>query len=114
MLKFDPTEASFAALASELAARCAQAIEEGRLDDIPNEPLGQVFASIVRVYACKADEGENGRPFGGNSGVTATDALIGCTAMLEAVGLEVFELGLWQTFTNLGKWRHHDQNVSAS
>jgi hypothetical protein len=93
----------FAALASEIAAACAEAIEHGRVDEIPDDSLGQVFGALVRLYAAKAQMGQAPRPFGRNSGVTVTDVAIGCTALLESVGLEVFELGAWQTMSGIGR-----------
>ena len=100
-------------LAMELSATIAEAIEANRLDDIPDEPLGQIFASVVRVYAAKAQEGEPPPPFARNVGVTATDVMIGCTAMLEAVNSLVFELGLWQSWTNIGKRKRHDVDTEV-
>jgi len=97
---------SFASLASELSARCLDAIEADRLHEIPNEHLGQAFASILRVFAAKAQVGETVRPFGRNSGVTATDVAIGCTAMLDSVNLALFELGAWQSMSNVGRVSH--------
>jgi hypothetical protein len=96
-------EPSFTSLTTELSARCLDAIEADRLGEIPNEELGQAFASIVRVFAAKAQLGEAVRPFGRNSGVTTTDVAIGCTAMLEAVNLALFELGAWQSMSNVGR-----------
>jgi hypothetical protein len=93
----------FADLASDLAAACAEAIEAQRLDDIPNDSLGQAFGAIVRLYAAKAQLGEAPRPYGRNAGVTVTDVAIGCTALLESAGLEVFELGAWQTMSGIGR-----------
>ena len=93
----------FGDLASELSARCLDAIEKDRLAEISNEQLGQAFASILRVFAAKAQNGEPVRPFGGNSGVTATDVAIGCTAMLESVNLALFELGAWQSMSSVDR-----------
>lgn len=93
----------FPELASDLAAACAQAIDSNRLDDIPNESLGQAFGAIVRLYAAKAQMGTAPRPYGRNSGVTVTDVVIGCTALLESAGLEVFELGAWQSMSGIGR-----------
>jgi hypothetical protein len=93
-------------LASEVAATFADAVDENRLADIPDDALGQIFASCVRVYAAKAQEGDAPPPFARNVGVTVTDVMIGCTAMLEAVNSLVFELGLWQSWTSLGKRKH--------
>jgi hypothetical protein len=99
----DEAAAGFAALASEVAARCADAIEQDRLDDIPDDSLGQVFASVVRLFAAKSQAGPAPRPFGRNSGVTPTDVVIGASAMLDAAGLAVFELGAWQAMSRVGR-----------
>ena len=93
----------FSDLASELSARCLEAIEQNRLEDIPADALGQAFASVLQLYAAKAQAGEGMLPFGRNSGVTATDVAIGCTAMLEAVNLALFELGAWQNMSSVGR-----------
>lgn len=103
MSQSDLVSHTIAELASEIAATFADAIDENRLDDIPDDSLGQLFASIVRAYAAKAQADGAPRPFARNSGVTATDVMIGCTAMLEGVGLQVFELGLWQAWSRIGK-----------
>jgi hypothetical protein len=94
---------SFEALASEISALCADAVEADRLGDIPDDSLGQVFASVVRLFAAKAQAGPAPRPFGRNSGVTPTDVVIGCSAMLDAAGLAVFELGAWQAMSQVGR-----------
>src|SRR5262249_32788352 len=83
----DDAAADFGALASEISARCADAIEENRLDDIPDDSLGQVFASVVRLFAAKAQAGPAPRPFGRNSGVTPTDVVIGASAIRGARGV---------------------------
>jgi len=102
MSQSDPSE-TFEALASEIAAACARAIEQDCVDSIPNESLGQVFGAVVRLYAAKAQAREAVRPFGRNSGVTVTDVAIACTALLDSVGLEVFELGAWQSMSGIGR-----------
>jgi hypothetical protein len=94
---------AFPDLASDLAAACAEAIEANRLDDIPNDSLGQAFGAIVRLYAAKCQLGPAPRPYGRNSGVTVTDVAIGCTALLESAGIEVFELGAWQSMSGIGR-----------
>jgi len=94
---------SFETLASEISALCADAIEHDRLDSIPDDSLGQVFASVVRLFAAKSQAGPAPRPFGRNSGVSPTDVVIGCSAMLDAVNLAVFELGAWQAMSRVGR-----------
>lgn len=99
-------------LASELAGLMAEAVDENRLADIPDEALGEVLAAGIRAYGAKAQEGEPPPPFARNMGVTVTDVMIGCTAMLEAVNSLVFELGLWQSWTSLGKRKRHTPSDS--
>ena len=103
MSQSEDRRSTISTLASDIAANFAEAIEENRLSDVPDDALGQLFASVVRVYAAKAQEGDPPRPFARNVGVTATDVMIGCSAMLDGVGLQVFELGLWQSWTNIGR-----------
>ena len=103
MSQSDGGTKSFAALASDIAAACAQAIEAETLDQIPDDSLGQVLGAAIRLYAAKAQQGNVPRPFGRNSGVTVTDVAIGCTALLEGVGLQVFELGAWQSMSGIGR-----------
>lgn len=95
------TQLSFSDLTAQLSARCQDAIDNDRLQNIPNEQIGQLLASIFRIYAAKAQSGETIIPFGRNDGVSATDVAIACTAMMDAVGLQLFELGAWQTMTNV-------------
>ncbi|MBN8965365.1 MAG: hypothetical protein J0H89_08295 [Rhizobiales bacterium] len=103
MSRSDDTHPQFASLASDLAAACAEAIEQDRLDSIPDDSMGQALGALVRLYAAKAQMGNAPRPFGRNSGVTVTDVAIGCTALLESVGLEVFELGAWHAMSGIGR-----------
>jgi hypothetical protein len=101
---------SFAELASELSALCAESIETDTIDAVPNDSLGQIFASVIRLYAAKAQAGPAPFPFARNSGVTPTDVAIGCTAMLDGVGLQVFELGMWQDMSGIGKLDYEQKN----
>lgn len=100
--------ARFAELASEVAALCAETFEADAVDGealatIPEDSLGQLLASVIRIYAAKAQSGDAPYPFARNSSVTPTDVMIGCTAMLDGLGLNVFELGMWQDMSGIGK-----------
>jgi hypothetical protein len=96
--------ADFATLASEIAARCAEAVEHDTLDAVPDDALGQAFASMVRVFAAKAQAGRTPRPFGRNSGIAPTDVMVACSAMLDSTGLNFFELGAWQAMSRVGRF----------
>jgi len=59
-----------------------------------------MLAKAVRLYAERVAEREDAFPaFPDGSNVTATDVMLTATAMLKAVNLQVFELGMWQAWT---------------
>lgn len=96
-------EQSFGALAAEIAGRMAEAVDDRALDRVPDEALGQIFGSLIRVFAAKAQDGRTPRPFARNSGIAITDVAICCTALMDSVGLSTFELGAWESMSGLGK-----------
>lgn len=62
------------------------------------EAMGRVLATVAREYTRAREHGSAGPVFGGEA-VTVTEVAVLVSAMLEAVELEVFELGMW---TSLG------------
>jgi hypothetical protein len=67
----------------------------------PNDAeIQAMLAKAVRLYAERATESETALPaFPANAPMTATEVMITVTAMLKAVNLQVFELGMWQTWS---------------
>jgi hypothetical protein len=110
----DDRKEKIAELASDIAAVFAETIEDDRLGDIPDGSLGQLFASVVRLYAAKAQIGNPPRPFARNSGITPQDVMIGCTAMLEGVNVPLFDLALWQSWSTVGRRVPEDAESGAS
>lgn len=102
-----------ATLVSEIDTLLDAALKEERLDDVPDDSLGQLFATVVRLYAAKIESGDLTRCFPSGSGVTATDALIGCTAILQAADISLFALNHWQSMTTIGKPPLDDDESSA-
>jgi hypothetical protein len=93
---------SIAELASELSARLTESVEAGRFDVLSDVAFGQALASMLRFYAEKSqDEGSSPPLSGGNSVITATDAMIACTAILKEADIEPFELTLWRTMSSV-------------
>jgi hypothetical protein len=93
----------FADLASRISAACAEAIEFDRVLEMPEDSLGQALSSLIRLYAAKAQLGKLPPAFGRNSGIAVTDVAIGCTAMMEAADLSLFDLGAWQSLAGVGR-----------
>lgn len=59
-----------------------------------------MLAKAVQLYAERAAEREGALPaFPSGAQVTATEVMVTVTAMLKAVNLQVFELGMWQAWT---------------
>jgi hypothetical protein len=90
--------AELTASAAALAAKFEQALAKS--ETAGDEELGRLFAAAVRLNAAKHESGAHVRPFGETGfGITATDVMIATTAMLHAVNVQLFELGMWQAWT---------------
>lgn len=60
----------------------------------------KLLAALIKVYALRTEAGERELPLElGQSGTNATDMMITASALLRAGDLEVFELGMWQSYT---------------
>ena len=96
-------------LINQVDSLMGQALKEERFDDVPDDSLGQLFASVLRLYAAKIESGDLMRCFPSGSGVTATDALASCTAILQAADISIFSLNHWQSMTTIGKHLPDDE-----
>lgn len=59
--------------------------------------LQSLLAEVTRAYAARRQAGEALDPFG-ETAPTATEVAVTVSAMLERVGIEPFELGLWRSW----------------
>jgi hypothetical protein len=90
--------------ASEFAERTralGSAVEEllagAGTNDVDEATAQALLQAAVRLYAAKVDR--NGRfPAVAEGTLSATDAMVTTTALLRSVNVQVFELGLWQTW----------------
>jgi len=69
---------------------------ELQLSDID---IQDMLAKSVRLYAERAAERDGALPAFASDAVTATEVMVTVTAMLKAVNLQVFELGMWQAWS---------------
>lgn len=69
----------------------------------PSDPsdgdIQQMLAKAVRLYAERAAKRDGILPAFASDAVTATEVMVTVTAMLKAVNLQVFELGMWQAWS---------------
>ena len=61
--------------------------------------IQDMLAKSVRLYAQRAAERDGGLHAFAPDAATATEVMVTVTAMLKAVNLQVFELGMWQAWS---------------
>jgi hypothetical protein len=71
-------------------------IDMTRLSDAEVQDM---LARAVRLYAERVEEQGGLAAFPAGAAVTATEVMVTVTAMLKAVNLQVFELGMWQAWS---------------
>jgi hypothetical protein len=71
-------------------------------ETVDGEAARRLFAAMIKVYSLRTEAGERDLPVNmGDSGTNATDLMITASAILRSGDLEVFELGMWQSYTQL-------------
>lgn len=83
----------------KLAKEIEKAIENGDLDFVQPHAVQALMMSLCKFYAAN-DEADNVYPIlPGRLAVSGTDAMVVCGALLRAVDLQVFELGMFQSWS---------------
>jgi len=85
---------------SAAVASLTGAIAADRLDQLSPDLVQKLMAAAIRTYSAKVQAGEQFLPFHPHAGrVSPTDIMITASALLKAGDLQVFELGMWQSYT---------------
>ena len=78
----------------------SQAETIARANERPSDAeIQNMLANAVRLYAERAAERNGALPAFPPEATTATEVMVTVTAMLKAVNLQVFELGMWQAWS---------------
>jgi len=78
----------------------SQAETIARATEQPSDAeIQDMLANAVRLYAERSAERDGALPAFPPDAATATDVMVTITAMLKAVNLQVFELGMWQAWS---------------
>jgi hypothetical protein len=86
-------------MASAVAA-VTRALSADQLDALPRDAVQGLMAAVVRAYSAKVQAGETFLPYNDRTGrVSPTDVMITASGLLKAADLQVFELGMWQSYT---------------
>jgi hypothetical protein len=65
---------------------------------VSDENLQKIVSAAVKLYAERFQAGARTSPVGALD-VSATDTLIFVTGLLKSANLELFELGMWQSWS---------------
>jgi hypothetical protein len=94
-----PKHADRSAEAKRLAASLDQALAAGALDVLSHDALQALLASLCKNYSARIEAGEDFLPLSQRGGVTPTDVMVTASKLLKSANLQVFELGMWQSWT---------------
>ena len=88
-------EAETRALGDDFVEAAEHALSSGRLDQISDAELEAVMTAAVRLYAAKAEASDmNVQPVAAER-VTPTDIVVTVSALIRAVGLNLWDLSMW-------------------
>ena len=86
--------------APRILARVEQILADGTVGEVPDEAVQQLLLAAVRLFSAKRDLGNHLAAFPAGQ-VTATDVAVTAVAMTQVVNLELFELALWNGWSNI-------------
>ena len=61
--------------------------------------IQSMLATAVRIFAGRSAERDGALPAFGPEDANATEVMVTVTAMMKAVNVQVFELGMWQAWS---------------
>ena len=96
----EPRQEELSAPMLTLAAEIEKAIAEDEPCRIDIQAQQALMSALCRLYAANDEHGNHFDALGERTTVTATDAMVLCSALLKAVDLQVFELALWQSWSS--------------
>jgi hypothetical protein len=85
--------------AERMAASLEAAVSAGQACTIPDDAMRNLMTALIKVYSAKFDEGQRPALLAADSGVSATAVLVTTSALMKASNLEIFELGMWQSWS---------------
>ena len=84
---------------TEMAVMVEKTLRAGDLSALPAEPLQQLIAAVAKAYSAKREAGEQFHPVSRAGRLTPTDIMVMANGLLRSGNLQIFELGMWQSWT---------------
>jgi hypothetical protein len=88
------TETRADALGGDFVEAAEQALASGKLDGVSDAALERVMTAAVRLYAAKA-EADDPPAVVAPDRVTPTDIVVTVSALIRAVGLNLWDVSMW-------------------
>jgi len=71
-----------------------------RADDMSDAEVQALLAQAVQLYAERVAQRDEPLPaFPADAQITATEAMLTVSAIMKAVNVQIFELGMWQAWS---------------
>jgi hypothetical protein len=83
--------------AAALAASLDRELANGRM--LAPEAVQAIMAAACKAYSMQIEAGASFPPLPARTAVNATDVMVTTSALLKAVDLQLFELGMWRSWT---------------
>lgn len=86
--------------AQQLARDLEAALRDGQAELLAPEAIQALMAALLKTYTARIQgKDEYFPPLASVMSVTPTDVMVTASALLKAADLQVFELGMWQSWT---------------
>jgi hypothetical protein len=82
-------------LGADFVEAAERALAAGRPADVSSAEIERVMTAAVRLYAAKAELEESQAPPVRPELVTPTDVVVTVSAMIRAVGLNLWDVSMW-------------------
>jgi hypothetical protein len=97
--KVKAADSAASSQALQLAGDMERGLIDGRLDVVSTQALQKLMAAVCKTYSLQVQGEVQAPALDVRSGVSPTDVMITASGLLKAVDLQVFELGMWQSWT---------------
>jgi hypothetical protein len=84
-----------AACGEAFVSAAERALTSGKLEGVPDDELQRVLTAALRLYAAKVDLGDSAVSPVIPDKLTPTDVVVSVTAIVRAVGLNLWDLSMW-------------------
>jgi hypothetical protein len=86
-------------LSAKLTGLIKDTLNLHQSDQLKYEALQDLLEVIIQVYGQKYDDGQRFPMIAPDSDINATTALVAASSLLKMKNIEIFELGMWQSWS---------------